>query len=229
MERQMYLEVVPAPAVEPSAFDVVAEANHRIANNLSIISGWVRIHGAAICKEPRMMSGDDVRLILEEVGGRLDAVARLHRLLAAGRHEAPINIADFLREIVERAVSALSIGGATELQFDFGLGCYVPPEKALALGLITGELVTNAVKYAHPAGVAGQIRLACRRNPDDSITIDLSDDGVGLPEGVDPMKNGHFGFRVVRSLVDQLGATMTYHSDSLGLLLMLHLPASSAA
>ena len=106
----MYLEVVPVPAVEPLAFDVVAEANHRIANNLSIISGLVRIHGAAICKEPRMMSGDDVRLILEEVGSRLDAVARLHRLLAAGRHEAPINIADFLREIVESAVSALSIG-----------------------------------------------------------------------------------------------------------------------
>ena len=106
---------------------MVAEANHRIANNLSIISGLVRIHGAAICKEPRMMSGDDVRLILEEVGGRLDAVARLHRLLAAGRHGAPINVADFLREIVERAVSALSIGGATELQFDFGFGCCVPP------------------------------------------------------------------------------------------------------
>jgi two-component sensor histidine kinase len=176
-----------------------------------------------------MMSGDDVRLILEEVGGRLEAVARLHRLLATGRREAPINVADFLREIVEGAVSALSIGGATELQFDFGFGCQVPPEKALALGLITSELVTNAVKYAHPAGVTGQIRLACRRNPDDSITIDISDDGVGLPEGIDPMKSGHFGFRVVRSLVDQLGAAMAFHSDCLGLFFTLHLPASSAA
>ena len=223
----MHPRALPSDAAASSMFDVAAEANHRIGNNLSIISGLVRMHAASACKEPHMMGGDEVRLVLEEVGSRLDAVARLHHLLAECRHEASINIADYLRDVAEGVVSALSVAGKNELQFDLGPGCVVSPERALPLGLMVGELVTNAVKYAHPAGVAGQVRLACRSHSDETITVDLSDDGVGLPEGVDPMRNGHFGFRLVRSLAEQLGATIAFHSDSLGLSFMLKMPASS--
>jgi two-component sensor histidine kinase len=223
----MPLEVVVAPPVaKASAFDVAAEANHRIANNLSIISGLVRMHGSTICKQPRMMSGPEVGLILEEVSARLDGVARLHRLLAGGRQETTINVADYLRDIAQGIVSSLSIASATELQVASDPGCLVPPERALPLGLIVGELITNAVKYAHPAGVAGRITLACRRRPDGNIAIEISDDGVGLPEGIDPRKNGHMGFRVVRSLADQLGATIAFQSDELGLRCELQMSAS---
>jgi two-component sensor histidine kinase len=171
------------------------------------------------------MSGDQVRLILEEFGGRLDTVARLHHLLASGQQEAPIDIAVYLRDVAEAVVSSLAPAGATELQLTSDPGCFVTPETALSLGLIAGELVTNAVKYAHPTGVAGQIRLACRRRSDGNIAIEVSDDGVGLPEGVDPMKGGHLGFRLVRSLADQLGAAIAFHSDALGLNFALQVPA----
>jgi two-component sensor histidine kinase len=220
----MVLELVPTKIPELSAFDAVAEANHRIANNLSIISGLLRMRGSALCSEPRAMSGHEVRLILEEVGSRLEAVARLHRLLARGREEASVNVADYLREIAEGVVSSLSIAEWTELQFESDPGCLVPAQTALPLGLITAELVTNAVKYAHPAGVVGQLKLTCRRSSGGDITIEISDDGVGLPEGVDPTKNGHLGFQVVRSLADQLGAAIAFHSDALGLHVTLRIP-----
>ena len=207
-----------------SAVDAAAEANHRIANNLSLIASLVRIHGSSICKNPSRMSGGEVRLILEEFGGRIETVARLHRLLASGQQEA-IDIADYLRDVADAVVSSLAFAGAAELQFASDPGLFVPPEKALSLGLFVGELVTNAVKYAHPAGVAGQINLACRRCADGNIAIEVSDDGVGLPEGVDPMKNGQLGFRLVRSLADQLGAKITFHSDDLGLCFELRMPA----
>jgi two-component sensor histidine kinase len=86
--------------------------------------------------------------------------------------------------------------------------------------------VTNAIKYAHPAGVAGQIRLACRRRSNGHLTIEISDDGVGLPEGLDPMQQGHLGFRLVRSLAKQLGAAIEFRSDSLGLFFLLDVPRS---
>ncbi len=210
-----------------SAFDAAAEANHRIANNLSMIASLIRMRGASVCKDTRRMSGDQVRLILEEFGGRLDTVALLHRLLASGPQAAPIDIAVYLRDVAEAVVSSLAFAGATELQVTSDPGCFVSPETALSLGLIAGELVTNAVKYAHPTGVAGQIRLACRRRSDGNIAIEVSDDGVGLPEGVDPMKSSHLGFRLVRSLADQLGATIAFHSDALGLNFALQLPAVS--
>jgi two-component sensor histidine kinase len=221
----MSLDLMP-PSVPPSsAFSLAAEANHRIGNNLSLIAALVRMQGSRICKNPRMMSGDEVRLILEELGGRLDAVGRLHRRLADS-HGASIEIADYLREIVEAVISSLSFAGTTELQFTCDPGCSVSPEQALSLGLILGELATNAVKYAHPAGVAGKVRVDCHRHQDETIVLEISDDGVGLPEGLDPMKSGHMGFHFVRSLADQLGATIEFHSDCLGLRFLLLVPAA---
>lgn len=210
-----------------SAFDAAAEANHRIANNLAMIASLLRMRGSRVRKETRGMSGDEVRRILEEFGGRLDTVARLHRLLASGPQDAPIDIAVYLREVAEAVVSSLAPAGVMELGSMADPGCFVTSETALSLGLIVGELVTNAVKYAHPTGVAGQVRLACRRRSDGNIAIEVSDDGVGLPEGVDPMKGGHLGFRLVRSLADQLGAAIAFHSDALGLNFALQVPAVS--
>jgi two-component sensor histidine kinase len=226
-ERRMMLELVPTKVPEVPAFDEVAEANYRIANSLSIISGLLQMRGSALCSEPRPVSGHEIRLILEEVASRLEAVARLHRLLAKGRQEPSVNVADYLREIPDGVVSSLSIAEWTELQFASDPGCLVPAKTALPLGLIAAELVTNAVKYAHPAGVVGQLTFACRRSLGGDITIEISDDGVGLPEGIDPMKNGHSGFQVVRLLTDQLGAEIAFHSDALGLRVTLQIPAAA--
>jgi two-component sensor histidine kinase len=208
---------------------VAAEANRRIAKNLSLIAGLARLRASSIPKNPRMMQGDEVRLILEKFGGRLDKVARLHRLLSSGQQDAPVHIPDYLRDIAEAVISSLAVAEETELQFASDPGCFLPPKDALSLGLIVGELVTNAVKYAHPTGIAGTIMVSCRRASAKNITIEISDDGVGLPEGVDPMKNDNFGFRLLRSLADQLGATIAFHSDCLGLRFVLHMPTTMTA
>src|SRR2546430_12044666 len=109
-----------------SALDVAAEANHRTGNNLFLIAGLARQYASSIRKEQyassirketRTMNGDEVGIILEEFGGRLDTVARLHRLLASGQQEASIHIANYLRDIAEAVISSLSVAGKAELQF----------------------------------------------------------------------------------------------------------------
>jgi two-component sensor histidine kinase len=216
--------VQPAPATS-SAFDMAAEPSHRIANNLSMIAAVARLRAASVSKNP-MMKGHEVRLILEEFAGRLDAVARLQGLLARAQQEAPVGIADYLRDIAEAVITSLSVAGKTALQFTSDRCCFLAPEEALSLGLIVNELVTNAVKYAHPTGVAGQIVVSCRRASGGSITVEISDDGIGLPESVDPMKNGGFGFRLVRLLMEWSGRAPV-HSDCLGVQFLLRTPGSS--
>jgi two-component sensor histidine kinase len=217
------LRLAPAQVPSSSSFDAAGEANHRIANNLSILASLIRMRASSIGSVCRM-SGDEVRLILEEFGGRLDMVARLHRLLASGRPQVPIDLALYLRDVAEAVVSALADNGAVELQLTSDPECFVTAETALSVGLIAGELLTNAIKYAHPAGVTGRIQLSCRRHSDDTIAIGISDDGVGLPEGLDPMQSGHLGFHLMRSLADRLGAGITFHSDALGLSFELQVP-----
>jgi two-component sensor histidine kinase len=75
----------------------------------------------------------------------------------------------------------------------------------------------NAVKHAHPTGIPVQITLVCDRNSQGNLAIEISDDGVGLPENFDVEKAGGVGFRLIRSLADRLRANLTVESDSLGL------------
>jgi len=57
---------------------MAAEANHRIANNLSMIVAMARLRASVVSKYPRMMRGSEVCLILEEFAGCLDTLAERH-------------------------------------------------------------------------------------------------------------------------------------------------------
>ena len=97
-------------------------------------------------------------------------------------------------------------------------------ENIVPIALIVSEMVTNAVKYAHPAGVAGRIDVGCQRDGN-SIIVEVADDGVGLPENFDVLEGGELGFRIVRALAGQLDARPIFDSDTLGLRFLLLLPA----
>jgi two-component sensor histidine kinase len=211
---------VPQAASEPLQLDLIAEANHRIANNLAMIAGLARLQAGTIRDAGDNFTGQEVRLMLQEFGGRVDAVARLHRLLAnPGQHA--IDLADYLRGVAEAVIVTMSCNGQADLRFEGEPGCSISSKRALSLGLIVGELVTNAAKYAHPTGIRGQITVGCRRDPDGRIVVEVSDDGVGLPDGLDPMESTHLGLRLVRSLAQQLGAEITFENDGLGLCVAL--------
>jgi len=213
------------PAMNTQEIDAGAEANHRIANNLSMIASLVRMQGSSIGKNPRPMAAGEVRFMLEVLGGRLETVARLHRLLAGRRHQAPIDLAGYLRDIAEMVVSSLAFIGDARLRFFCDAGCLVPPERALPLGLIVGEVVTNSVKYAHPTGIAGEITVACRSSHGGGIVIEISDDGVGLPEDFDPLNAEGLGLRLIGMLAKQLGATFAFKNADIGLRFALQMPA----
>src|SRR5258708_3305083 len=93
--RQMSLHPITPTNADASPWDAASEANHRIANSLLLVARLVRQRQSSLRDNPRSMSADEVRLILEEFSGRLDTIARLHRLLAGGRHDASVDIAGY--------------------------------------------------------------------------------------------------------------------------------------
>ena len=140
---------------------------------------------------------------------------------------ASIGLSAYLQRITEEMVSSLP-ATQFDLDLDGGATCFVDEKTAEAIGIIAGEWVSNAVKYAHPAGVPGRIELASSRRPDGGIEIQVSDDGVGLPDNFDPASEGHMGFRLVRKVADQMGAVLRSDSGELGLCMTLHIPAELA-
>jgi two-component sensor histidine kinase len=217
----MSLELVRT--VDTSALDVVAEANHRIANHLAMIAGLMRSQGARIVEKQETMTGREVRLTLEEFAARLETVARVHRMLSQSDEGDPVDVDAYLRSIAERMLSSLSLAGEMKLHCDLRTSCVLSSEKAITLGLLVGELVTNAVKYAHPAGVAGIISVEASMTRD-GILINVSDDGVGLPEGLDPLEGGGMGLRIIQALTTKLGGTISFENHGLGLSCTLLVP-----
>ncbi len=85
----------------------------------------------------------------------------------------------------------------------FGLETIIP------LGLIVNELVSNALKYAFGEKDTGRIDISLRKLWGDRYCLTVSDDGIGLPEGFDPLKCSSLGFSLVSSLCKQLHGSLT--------------------
>ncbi|HEY1880725.1 MAG TPA: sensor histidine kinase [Caulobacteraceae bacterium] len=201
---------------------IVAEAHHRIANNLALIASLTRLQARDLAAHDRAYSANEVQTVLAEVGARIDTVGRLHTLLSDSASGETLDLGGYLGEI---AVSAIrSMGHATAPRFSAELrGGAFQRGQALQVGLIVGELVTNALKYAHPAGVAGEIRLVCRPSRN-GMVVEVSDDGVGFPEGFDPERGGGLGLRIVRSLASRMNADLEFEDTGMGLTARLEIP-----
>lgn len=167
----------------------------------------------------------EVLLLGEHRSGRLGGVARVRRRLE--RRPAPkIDVANYLREVAEDEIATAGAVAATQLRFAGDSG-RVGRDTALSLGFIVRELTANSLKFAHPSGVRGMIGLTCRVRAG-TLTLRLVDDGVGLPEGLDPARDGRAGFRLVRNLAQQLGAILSFDSDALGFSFQLRLRRPSS-
>jgi two-component sensor histidine kinase len=194
--------------------DRVEEADHRIANHLALVMGYLRLKGRELADHNLQPTGDEVRLLLESVAAQIGAVARLHRSLAVSGNEGLADLGEHLQEICEPFRSSLS--GDIQIFEDFPAGCIVPPDQILPLTQIVAEVMTNAVKHAYPAGRPGPILVRCARLQDGTIEIDITDQGRGLPPTFNPKTDGGLGFRLMRALGRQLGAQLDFTSSAIG-------------
>jgi two-component sensor histidine kinase len=205
--------LAPVPQSVPT---LGGEADHRIANSLAMIASLVRVRAA------KGNSADDPKTFLMEIADRIDTVAKLHHLVAHSNTGA-VQLSKYLQEICERLSSALGRGATS-----FSLTCspehIVPFTAALPLGLITAELFSNSLKYAHPAGTPLKITISCCR-ADDGLSILYEDDGVGFPEVFDVKHDGHLGMKFIRVLSEQLKGTPKWLSDPLGIRFEMVVPA----
>ena len=77
-------------------------------------------------------------------------------------------------------------------------------EKAILCGLIISELVSNALKHAFPEGKEGRIKVDLRRKGKTAVVLTVSDNGVGLPPGIEVKKSSTLGLQLVYALVQQV-------------------------
>ena len=193
----------------------LAEADHRIANNLASLSGIVNLQRNAVSRSGKSLTADQVCTLLDDIRARIEVTAKLHKSLALSANGNGVNLGDFLQEISE-LIGTLGPEGNMGLTVDHSCDGHIDPRQALHVGLITAELLTNASKYAHPTGLPVTVHIRCETKDDGAFLVEVTDDGVGFPENFDPSKDGGLGFQLMRALANGLGAELQFEHDSLG-------------
>jgi two-component sensor histidine kinase len=194
---------------------LLKEVNHRVKNSLQVVSSMLQLQANA---------ADDPGLSerLEEAASRVNAVGRAYERLAYTADYEQIDLIDYLRQIVgdlEPTVAPCTVEFAASGAIQFAA------DRAILVGLIVTELVSNAGKYAYPDRDGGPIWVEARLQPDQqSIFISVRDEGAGLPAGFDPASSKRLGTRLVNALSQQLRGELTRPAASSGVNFALIIP-----
>jgi PAS domain S-box-containing protein len=176
---------------------LLKEIHHRVKNNLQVISSLLSLQATQI-------EDAAAAQVFQDSQSRVRAMALVHERLYRSEDLARIDFAGYVRDMTGHLLRSWR-GEARGIRLLVDVsGVSLDIDAAIPCALIINELVSNAFKYAFPDGRSGEIRIGLTRN-DDSVTVVVRDDGVGLPEGTSLEKAGSLGLQLVQSLTDQLG------------------------
>jgi two-component sensor histidine kinase len=193
---------------------LLKEVNHRVSNSLQLIASLLHFQ-ADVSKNA------DIKSALKEANGRVLAVARVHRSLYTSHDVRWVSLKDYLSTLVEdlTEVSASAHGGHT-----IRLSCdplLAVPDVAVSIGIVTTELVLNALKHAY-ANKQGEVRVTLK-DESAAITLTVEDDGVGPGNGG---QGGGLGKRIIAGMADKLETKLEYDTAYPGTRATLRIPST---
>ncbi|MGR3453906.1 sensor histidine kinase [Pseudooceanicola sp.] len=182
---------------------LMKELHHRTGNNLALIVALIRMS-----KSHSALS--ETREVLSELETRVAALAKAHDLMQKAAAAGTVNAGELLREVAANAERAFS---APDLKV--GIKVHCPPleldgKLAVDIGLIVGELITNAYKHAFKGRTDGTITVDLSGAPEEGLVLEVSDDGAGLAPGADrPERSNSLGWQLIRTLSFQHNAALS--------------------
>jgi len=177
----------------------IREIHHRVKNNLQTISSLLRLQG-------RRLDSAEAKAAIEESARRIRSIALVHEILSreAGDDVPFVEIARELSRMVDEGL--VDPDHPFRVRFEGEAGT-VPAAPATSLAVVLNELLQNAVDHAFPEGRVdlreepGEVRVVLTRT-EDQLTVTVTDDGVGLPDGFDLDAQTGLGLSIVRTLVE---------------------------
>ena len=195
---------------------LLKEVNHRVKNSLQVVSSMLQLQATAV-------SDSDLSERLNEASSRVNAVGRAYERLAYNADYENIDLVEYLREIISDLETNVA---PCQIHFDAAEAIQFASDRAILVGLIINELVSNAGKYAYVDCPGGTIWVRLVQTDKNAILISVRDEGTGLPAGFDPGKSKRLGTRLVSALSKQLGAELTRPSSPIGTNFTLLVPVA---
>jgi PAS domain S-box-containing protein len=179
---------------------LLSEVNHRTKNSLQLISAMLALQG-------RRSKNEEVRRIVTEAQARLQIVATVHERLYRSDDMRSVELGGFLetlaRDIEQAMLQAQDRISVTVTAEPVVVG----NDRAVLVGLVLNELLTNAIKYAYPDR-KGTISVTVGRALEGGVLLAVEDEGAGLPGDFSERERSSLGFRIVKGLARQIGSEL---------------------
>ncbi len=180
---------------------LLAEIHHRVKNNLAVVSAILELQ-ASTTDHP------DTKDLLENAISRIQSMAMVHRLLYESEAMDSIDLQNYIGQLCETITTTFTDEDKNiELHTDLQ-SIKLDINQAVPCGLIMNELITNAYKHAFENRTDGNIHVRLRPESDNKILLQVSDDGVGLPDDMDPTSMNSLGMKLIQTLTRQLEADL---------------------
>jgi PAS domain S-box-containing protein len=180
---------------------LLKELQHRVKNNMQVISSLLSLQSAHIEDERAVRA-------LRESESRVRAMMLAHERLYASQVLGRIDFSRYVHELVGELMRSY-LGDSKDVKVAIAVDQMgLDLDSASHSGLILNELVTNALKHAFPGGAQGEIRVEAVMLDDGRIRLRVSDDGVGMPSDVHYRTSPTLGLQLVNSLALQMGGAL---------------------
>lgn len=187
---------------------LLREIYHRTKNNMSVVS-------AMLSMQARRSNNESIKTIFKEINNKIKTMSLVHQKLYKANDLSNINLKEYIEDLIKLIMQSYE-EVATSINVTFQMhDVKVLIDTAIPLGLVINELITNIFKHAFPDKKEGEIFMRLFRDKNDDIIIQLSDNGVGLPQNFDGRKIGTMGFISIFSIVEnQLQGEISFKSEN---------------
>ncbi len=185
---------------------LLKEIHHRVKNNLMIISSLLNL-------QSRYIKDEESKNIFKESQNRANSMALIHERLYRSTDLKKIDFGDYIRTLANDLYHTY-VMDTSLVQINVEVDdLMLDVNTSIPLGLIVNELVTNSLKHAFLPGESGQINIRFN-SQDDKYLLEVKDNGIGFPKGIDYKNTDSLGLRLVTSLTEQIDGKIEFNDTS---------------
>lgn len=182
---------------------LMSELNHRVKNNLAIISGLFSLKLNDDIHE-------DAKKVLIDSKNRIQSMALIHNLLYNDHQVMNVGFEDYINQLIKEINSSYpSISNSIKVTSQINQ-IFLSIKTAIPCGLILNELLTNCYKHAFKGRTEGKISISITYK-NDQFELYVKDDGVGIPSDYNKKKS--LGVTVIKALTEQLDGVSKFTND----------------
>ncbi len=194
---------------------LLKELHHRVKNNLQILSSLLSL-------QSQQLTDDTAIKAVRSSESRINAMALIHRKLYTVDQNRTVDIKEYITELIQYLVYSY---GYHEKNFKLDLEIEeinIDVDKAIPLGLILNELISNAFKHAYENEPNPRLAINLEYPDSRELNISISDNGKGIPVS-DETQRKTFGMKIVSTLIKELKGNLRVTTDN-GTTYDLHIP-----